>query len=77
MGGNHIHILVACVVLSTISAVQASQFAGGTGEPNDPYLIATAEQLISIGSDPSLLNKHYLMVNDIDLDPNLSSCLRL
>ncbi|RPJ32894.1 MAG: hypothetical protein EHM35_11060, partial [Planctomycetaceae bacterium] len=50
---------------------QPYQFAGGTGEPNDPYQIATAEQLISIGSDPNLLDKHFILLNDIDLDPNL------
>ena len=49
----------------------AADFAGGTGEPNDPYQIATAEQLISIGSDPNLLDKHFVLINDIDLDPNL------
>ena len=51
----------------------AYDFAGGTGEPNDPYQIATAEQLISIGDDPNLLDKHFILVNDIDLDPNLPS----
>ena len=48
-----------------------AQYGGGTGEPNDPYQIATAEQLISIGSDPNLLDKHFILINDIDLDPNL------
>ena len=51
--------------------VFAYDFAGGTGEPNDPYQIATAEQLISIGDDPNLLDKHFVLINDIDLDPNL------
>ncbi|MEN6575685.1 MAG: GLUG motif-containing protein [Phycisphaerales bacterium] len=50
---------------------RAVEFAGGTGEPNDPYQIATAEQLCSIGSDPNLLSRHFVLVNDIDLDPNL------
>ncbi len=50
--------------------VQAG-FAGGTGEPADPYRIATAEHLVSIGSDPNLLGKHFILINDIDLDPNL------
>lgn len=49
----------------------AHEFAGGTGEPNDPYGITTAEQLISIGSDPTLLDKHFILLNDIDLAPNL------
>ncbi len=48
-----------------------AEFAGGKGQPNDPYQIATAKQLISIGSDPNLLNKHFVLVADIDLDPNL------
>jgi len=49
----------------------AYDFAGGTGDPNDPYQIATAGQLISMGSDPNLMDKHYVLLNDIDLDPNL------
>jgi len=56
-------------VLSSVSL--AHPFAGGTGEPNDPYQIATAAQLVSIGSDPNLLSKHFVLVADIDLDPNL------
>jgi hypothetical protein len=36
-----------------------------------PYQIATARQLVSIGDDPNLLGKYFTMVGDIDLDPNL------
>jgi hypothetical protein len=72
MRRNHITFLLVLVIAST-PAIRAVEFAGGTGEPNDPYLIATAEQLISIGSDPSLLDRHFLLTNDIDLDPNLSA----
>jgi len=61
---------VAIVTLITSTALSV-EFAGGTGEPNDPYQIATAEQLISIGSDPNLLYEDFVLVNDIDLDPNL------
>lgn len=52
-------------------SVLFAEFAGGTGESNDPYQIATAEQLISIGSDSSLLDKSFILAADIDLDPNL------
>ncbi len=45
--------------------------AGGTGEPGDPFRIATAKQLTAIGSHPSLLDRHYVLISDIDLDPNL------
>jgi hypothetical protein len=49
---------------------RAYGFAGGTGEPNNPYQIATAADLLSIGSDPNLLKKSFVLVNDINLDPN-------
>ena len=65
-------IVVVLSILWVSLAAHAYEFAGGTGEPNDPYRIATAEQLISIGSDPNLLDKHFVLLNDIDLDPNLS-----
>ena len=63
--------VIASVVFCCLWAGPAYGFAGGTGEPNDPYQIATAEQLTSIGSDPNLLDKHFVLVADIDLDPNL------
>ncbi len=62
-------ILLMCLMLQ--SSALSVEFAGGTGEPNDPYQIATAEQLIAIGSDPNLLDKSFVLVADIDLDPNL------
>ena len=47
------------------------EFAGGTGKPDDPYQIATREQLILIGQDPNLLDKAFALIEDINLDPNL------
>ncbi|MFC1794744.1 GLUG motif-containing protein, partial [Planctomycetota bacterium] len=43
------------------------EFAGGTGEPNDPYKIETATQLISIGLDPNMLSRHFILIEDINL----------
>ena len=42
-------------------------FAGGTGDEDDPYLLATAEQLSCLGSNPRLMNRCYKLVADIDL----------
>lgn len=42
------------LMLTGAGSVYAHHFAGGTGQPNDPYQIATAQQLISIGADPNL-----------------------
>lgn len=61
----------AGLILSLATSVQAVEFAGGTGTAGDPYQLATAAQLVSIGDDPNLLNKHFALVSDIDLDPNL------
>ena len=62
-------ILILCLILQ--SSALSVEFAGGTGESNDPYQIATAEQLIAIGSDSDLLDKSFVLAADIDLDPNL------
>jgi len=46
-------------------------FPRGTGEPHDPFQVSTPVQLVSIANDPNLLDKSFILVNDIDLDPNL------
>lgn len=62
--------VVAAVLLANSLSI-AADFAGGTGTADDPYQIATAEQLIAIGADPNLLDKHFVLTADLDLDPNL------
>jgi hypothetical protein len=47
------------------------KYSGGTGEPNDPYQIATAEDLIALGETPEDYDKYFILTADIDLDPNL------
>jgi hypothetical protein len=47
------------------------EYSGGTGEPNDPYQIATAEDLMLLGESPEDNGKHFILTADIDLDPNL------
>ncbi len=64
-------VLAIILVLGYGAAAWGVEFAGGTGEPNDPYQIATAEQLAGIGENRELLTQHYVLINDIDLDPNL------
>ena len=39
----------------------------GRGEPNDPFLVATAEQLDRIGTHSRWWNKHFKLTADIDL----------
>ncbi len=49
------------------ATVWGVEFAGGTGEPNNPYQIATAEQLTAIASAPDLMWKHYVLAASVDL----------
>ncbi|HNS19594.1 MAG TPA: thioredoxin [Sedimentisphaerales bacterium] len=58
---------VFLVIVSTATA----KYSGGTGEPNDPYQIATAADLIALGEMPDDYGKHFILTADIDLDPNL------
>jgi uncharacterized membrane protein/N-acetylneuraminic acid mutarotase len=50
---------------------QPSKYSGGTGEPTDPYQIATAEDLMLLGDSPEDYDRHFVLTADIDLDPNL------
>jgi hypothetical protein len=47
------------------------RYTGGSGEPNDPYQITTADDLMLIGEGWEDYDKHFILTNDIDLDPNL------
>jgi hypothetical protein len=42
-------------------------FSGGAGEPNEPYLISTAEQLKSIGHNPRLMTCHFRLLKNLDV----------
>jgi hypothetical protein len=61
-------LLAACLQPPTL--LSASTFAGGTGVPGDPYRIADAKQLLAVGADAAMLSRHFVLVADIDLDPN-------
>ncbi|MHC4537556.1 MAG: hypothetical protein ACYS6K_26785 [Planctomycetota bacterium] len=62
---------VIVIVTYMLAMVAHAQYSGGTGEPNDPYLIATAEDLMLLGESPEDYDKHFILTADIDLDPNL------
>ncbi len=48
----------------TAQAAEARRFAGGTGTAEDPWQIATADQLDHVRDD---LTAHYVLIDDIDL----------
>ena len=55
------------IVICLFTAACFAKYSGGTGEPNAPYLIATPNDLNSIGLDSNDWDKHFKMVEDIDL----------
>ena len=59
----------AAVVLAVFanSVCAGGTYSGGTGEPNDPYRIATANDLNDIGNHSEDRWSHFVMVNDVNL----------
>ncbi len=50
-----------------LDASAQRKYGGGTGEPNNPYLIYTAEHLNALGAEPNDWYKHFKLMADIDL----------
>jgi hypothetical protein len=47
--------------------IVSTRYSGGTGQPNDPYRIATAEDLNDIGNYAEDWDKHFILINDVNL----------
>jgi hypothetical protein len=59
------------VSMTTLFTTAQAKYSGGTGDPNDPYQIGTAMDLIALGNEPTDYDRHFILTADIDLDPNL------
>jgi hypothetical protein len=59
-------LILAIIVLLTGTTAKA-KYSGGTGDPNDPYRIATAEDLNDIGNHTEDLSACFVLTNDINL----------
>jgi hypothetical protein len=64
-------IIPSVIAFCLICTATQAKYSGGTGEPNDPYQIATAEDLMLLSESTEDYDKHFIMTADIDLDPNL------
>jgi hypothetical protein len=60
-------LTIAGLLVLTVTSVSFGKYSGGTGEPNDPYRIATPNDLNDIGNHVEDFNKCFVMVNDINL----------
>ena len=60
-------VVLVLLVVATQCAVHAAMYSGGTGTPDDPYRIATPEDLNEIGNHEKDWDSHFFLVKDIDL----------
>ena len=60
-------IIALLITILALSIPAYAKYSGGSGEPNDPYLIYTAEQINEIGDEPNDWDKHFKLMIDIDL----------
>ncbi len=60
-------ILGLLLSFGLLTGVCFGKYSGGMGEPNDPYLIATPNDLNSIGLDSNDWDKHFKITADINL----------
>jgi len=59
------------IAVYLLSLPAQAQYSGGSGTADDPYRIATAADLMTLGETPNDYDKHFILTADIDLDPNL------
>jgi hypothetical protein len=60
-------IVVFLLFFSVLPNSAQAKYSGGSGEPNDPYKIATATDLNDIGNHIEDFNKSFLITSDINL----------
>ena len=50
-----------------VFSIELTRYSGGTGEPNNPYRIATAQDLNDIGNYEEDWGKQFILVKDVNL----------
>jgi hypothetical protein len=60
-------IILLTITIFSLSLPAHAKYSGGIGEPNDPYQIASAEDLIALGESPKDYYKYFILTRDIDL----------
>ena len=67
------HILKTLFITGLVLDLCSSVFAysGGTGEPNNPYQLASKADLLQLRANAADYSKSFILTADIDLDPCL------
>ncbi len=55
------------LIICCCGMVAEGKYGGGSGEPNDPYLISDANHMQAIGADSNDWDKCFKLMDDIDL----------
>jgi hypothetical protein len=66
-------ILALAITALLAGTAAEAKYSGGSGEPSDPYQIATAKDLNDIGNHTEDLDKHFILINDVNLAQYTSS----
>ncbi|HUW19150.1 MAG TPA: hypothetical protein VMW16_07605 [Sedimentisphaerales bacterium] len=66
-GSDRIRTISILWAVLLSAGVSFAKYSGGTGEANDPYRIATPNDMQTIGANPGDWNKHFVEVTDISL----------
>jgi hypothetical protein len=61
-------VAVFLVFLSILSNSGLAKYSGGTGEPNDPYQIDSADDLLTLAADTNDYGKCFILTADIDME---------
>ena len=69
---NPKRLAILAIFLASLTArTYAGTYSGGTGERNDPYQIASAEDVTELSLNGYDWDNHFLLTEDINLDPKL------
>lgn len=68
--------LICVVVTIYFSRSSANPFSGGNGRPSNPFLISEPNHLLLLGGRPDLLEKHFCLMCDIDMNVSQTNSIR-
>ena len=64
---KHNSVTILLILFLPAICVRAGTYSGGTGEPNTPYRIADANDLLEMAANSGDMGSYFVLVNDIDL----------
>ncbi len=64
-------IIFVLTAFSVMAGCAFAKYSGGKGTADDPYKIGSAADLLALATDTNYYDKHFILIADIDLNPNL------